>query len=365
MKRTITNINAQALAPATQDFNISMFSEAWEEWTRDRSETTRRGYNVTIKAFLYWIQEEGITRPQRSDIIRYREYLNTTHTSRLNGKPVLFTADTQARYFRGVKMFFSFLEAAGLYKDITKNIRSPKTNPAEFKRDYLEKEDILTILRSIDTRGETNKRNYALILTIILCGLRVIEISRANIGDIEKKGKERRLYIQGKGHDTKDTYKKIEPVLYEAIQDYLKMRDDISPEAPLFAAVGNNAKPGGGRLNVTSISRIVKTVLIKAGYNSKRLTAHSLRHTSITLDRKAGATIEEAQRHARHTSIVITQRYDHLLEKAEAQDEARIVNYLFSKEEEADTDTKAARILEGLSEEKKLKAIEILEALRG
>ena len=341
---TMTELTTnRGIQPATQLFNASLFANLWSEWLRDVSETTRKGYEVTIKSFLSWIAENDIKQPQREDIIDYRDFLAAPHASRKTGRPIKYTADTQARYFRGVKMFFSFLEANNLYKDITKNVRSPRTTPTEYKRDFLEKEDVIKILRNIDTRGEANKRNYALVLALVLCGFRIIEIQRANIGDIEQRGSEIRLYIQGKGHTDKDNYKKLPPELWSAITDYLAFRGKAPAEAPLFASVGTNARKGGERLTIPSISRLVKNVLKEAGYNSKRITAHSLRHTSVTLDRKAGASLEEASRHARHSSIAITQRYDHLLEKTEAKDEERIAAYLFGGTEEEGT---ASEILE-------------------
>jgi integrase/recombinase XerC len=261
-------------------------------------------------------------------------------------------------------MFFGFLEAQHLYDDITRNVRSPQTKVNEFKRDFLEREDALKIFESIDRRGEVGKRDYALILACVSCGFRIIELQRANIGDIETHAGERRLYIQGKGHLEKDAYKKIEPELWEALEDYITSRGNPGKDAPLFAAVASNAKAGGGRLTEPSISRIIKGVLKRAGYDSRRITAHSLRHTSVTLDRKAGASLEEASKHARHSSIVITQRYDHALERAEAKDERRIMDYLFKGEAaQEDPEGRAAELMARIPAAKREKALELLEAL--
>ena len=358
----LTTTTNNALLTA-QGFNSSRFAEAWEAWIKDRADTTQAGYNVTVKCFLEWIASEGIRHPEREDIVSYRQWLLTPHASRKTGETITFSADTAARYFRGCKMFFAFLEDQGLYKDITKNVRSPKTKVREFKRDSLEREDCLLLLDSIDTSTETGKRDYALILACITCGFRIIEMQRADIVDIETHAGEHRIYIKGKGHLEKDDYKKIEAELWEALEDYLTTRGTRSKEAPLFAAVASNAKPGGGRLTEPSISRIIKTRLKGAGFDSRRIVPHSLRHTSVTLDRKAGASLEEASKHARHSSIVITQRYDHALEKAQAKDERRIMDFLFNGETEKDTETQAAELMAKIPANKRAKALELLEAL--
>lgn len=361
MNALATTSNAQMIQ--AQGFNISCFTSAWEAWIRDRSETTQAGYNVTVKAFLQWLMDNNVTAPDRNHIILYRQWLLTPHASRKTGETITFSADTAARYFRGCKMFFAFLEAQGFYTDITKNVRSPKTTIREFKRDSLEREDCLRILESIDRATEAGKRDYCLILACISCGFRIIEMQRANIGDIEKHAGEYRLYIQGKGHMEKDDYKKLEAELMAALEDYLQVRGTTDKSAPLFAACGSNAKQGGGRLTEPSISRIIKNVLKKAGYDSRRITAHSLRHTSVTLDRKAGASLEEASKHARHSSITITQRYDHALEKAEAKDEARIIQFLFTGKTNQEAQAQAAELMARIPEDKKELALKLLKNL--
>lgn len=357
----LTTANAQELS--AQGFDGARLFTAWDAWISDRADNTKDGYNVTVRCFLEWLGDNRITRPGREDIISYKKWLLSPHASRKTGKEITFSADTAARYFRGCKMFFSFLEGAHLYEDVSKKVRSPKTKTSTFKRDSLEKEDVLRVFGSIDRTGEIGKRDYALILACVSCGFRIIELQRANIGDIETIAGEHRLYIQGKAHLEKDDYKKIEPELYAAIEDYLSSREDRNPEAPLFAAVKSNAKAGGGRLAEPSISRIVKGVLKKAGYDSRRITAHSLRHTSVTLDRKAGASLEEASKHARHSDISITQRYDHKLEKEEARDERRIMDYLFNGKTKEDESTQAAELMARIPANKREQALALLKAL--
>lgn len=51
-----------------------------------------------------------------------------------------------------------------------------------------------------------------------------------------------------------------------------------------------------------------------AGFNPPRLTAHSLRHTAMTLALKGGATLQQVQQFARHRLIETTLHYAHNLE---------------------------------------------------
>ncbi len=58
--------------------------------------------------------------------------------------------------------------------------------------------------------------------------------------------------------------------------------------------------------------------LKRAGLDSSRLSAHSLRHTAITLALKGGATLQQAQAMARHTDPKTTLVYVHNLARVEA-----------------------------------------------
>ena len=84
-----------------------------------------------------------------------------------------------------------------------------------------------------------------------------------------------------------------------------------------------------GRLTTRSISRIVKDNLRKAGIDSDRITAHSLRHTAVTLSLLGGATIQEAQSMARHKNINTTLIYAHNINRIKHAPE-RVIDTMLS-----------------------------------
>ena len=71
--------------------------------------------------------------------------------------------------------------------------------------------------------------------------------------------------------------------------------------------------------------------LKEAGYNSEKLTAHSLRHTAVTLSLLGGNTLQEVQQFARHTDISTTQIYAHNLDRAKNKCEETIAEAIFNK----------------------------------
>ena len=67
--------------------------------------------------------------------------------------------------------------------------------------------------------------------------------------------------------------------------------------------------------DLRSISRIVKEHLKEAGYNNDRLTAHSLRHSAVTLALLQGQDLAEVQAFARHRDISTTMIYNHAVDQ--------------------------------------------------
>lgn len=316
----------QPTAPAQAHFSAELFSRFMDYC--DVKESTEDGYTVAIKHFAKWLNAQQITLPTREDVKAYKEHLATVSSKK--GKP--YAAATQARYFRACKLFFKWCAAEGLYPNVADNLKPAKARMDVHHRDALTGEDMRGILDRIERTDEAGKRDYAMMLLCVTCGLRIVEFQRANIEDLQTIRGQGVLFIQGKGHDEKDAYKKIVPAVHDAILDYLTTRQGWSKSDPLFVATATNARPGGGRLTVPSISRIVKNILVASGYDSSRITAHSLRHTSVTLALEAGLTLQQAQAHARHASPATTEIYAHNIDQEKEQPEMAVYNRIYGIE---------------------------------
>lgn len=303
---------------------LAALLEAFIDYTSVK-ETTLNGYKVYLRHFAEWIRENHITQPTRTDIKAYKAHLDT-YTSPRTGKPL--TAGTRSQYFRACKHFFKWTAAEGLYPNIADNIKGPKHTAHNRHKDALSAEDTKNILATIDTRTTTGKRDFCMILLAITGGLRIIEMQRANIDDIKTIAGEKVLFIQGKGRDEKDEYKKLPQGVTDALAAYLTTRPNAKKSDPLFTGTSNRAKDQ--RITEPSISRIIKTAFRAAGYDSDRLTAHSLRHTGITLLLQSGASLQEAQAFARHADPKTTEIYAHNLDRAKDKSEQTIYNQIFT-----------------------------------
>ena len=355
--------NSRNLTPA-QEFNPGLFDDfiAWI----DRSEKTARSYITNFRQFIAWLKYAAIRTPQRQDIISYRQWLTAEHEaikldpdsitgwkyrtdSAGNRLRITCKPNTIAQYLRSVCQFFRWTAANNLYPDIAANIHAPKLRHDRHSKEALTAPEVLAIEKSIaqraqertqaaqnaqkDTAGrmqrstEQGKRLYAMYLLAVNAGLRTVEISRANIKDLETKGGQTWLYIWGKGRTEADQKKPIAPEVAAAVKEYLKSRTDKpTGNSPLFVSTGNRS--GGKRIAPTTISTMLKRAMQEAGFNSDRLTAHSLRHTAGTAVQEVTGDIYKTQKYMRHSNPATTEIYLHNdTEKAEAGIAQQLYNH--------------------------------------
>ena len=353
----------------------------------DRSPKTTRSYLTNLKQFLAWMKYAGIERPSRQDIISYREWLTVEHDAiRLapsspsgweyrtdgTGEPVkvICAANTVAQYLRSVAQFFRWTAASGLYPDIAANIHAPKLRNDTHKKDALTAQEVQEIETSIaeraaervqtaqeaqkDTAGrmqrstEQGKRLFAIYTLAVNAGLRTVEISRANVKDLVTKGGQAWLYVWGKGHSEPDQRKPLAPEVVAAVKDYLKSRtDNPTGASPLFVATGNRS--GGKRLAPTTISKMLKSAMQEAGFDSPRLTAHSLRHTAGTAIMEMTGNLYTAQTYMRHSNPATTEIYLHNETDRQEADIAQQLYHLYHGTGSTDTRGRLEQLIERMT----------------
>ena len=296
----------------TLDFNI------FERFINylDASPKTVETYKKALRQFFNYLGLHGIRQPQREDVLAFRDDLKASGL-----KPT-----TVQNYITATRIFFKWTEQEGLYPNIAEHVKGAKLDK-NHKKDYLTSRQAKEVLAGVQTDSEEGLRNYAILSLMVTGGLRTIEVSRADVGDLRTVGENTVLFVQGKGREEKTEYIKISAPVEKAIRTYLKARDLTTEEQPLFTSTSNNSR--GKRITTRTVSAIVKNALKAAGYDSARLTAHSLRHTAITLALLAGREITEVQQFARHANLNTTMIYNHALDQAKNSCSDAITNAIF------------------------------------
>ena len=281
----------------------------------DASPKTVQTYSRAIQQFLKWLRANGINQPTREDVIAFREELKAGHK-----------ASTVQNYIVAIRLFFQWLEQEGIYPNVAKHIKGAKISK-EHKKDYLTSTQVKAVMSGITTDTPQGRRDYAMFALMVTGGLRDIEVHRANIEDLRTVGDSTCLFLEGKGRQDRADFIKVPPVVEKAIRASLADRKDAKGSSPLFISLSNNSK--GQRMSTRSISGVVKTALKRAGYDSDKLTSHSLRHTAITLSLLGGNTVQEVQQFARHSNIATTMIYAHNLDRMKNKCESTIASAIF------------------------------------
>jgi site-specific recombinase XerD len=151
-----------------------------------------------------------------------------------------------------------------------------------------------------------HERDRAMVLAMVLGGLRRCEVLGLRLGDVQVP--ERSVFIaEGKGG-----HERVVPIsntFFAALGEYLRQE---RPQGLLTDRVFVTLKgPCRGRpMTSDGVDQILRAARERAGL--ERGTCHQLRHTCLTRLREAGMELEAVQAQAGHASIESTRIYLHL-----------------------------------------------------
>lgn len=292
--------------------SVSDLDSAIEDFLAQLSkkQTTRDGYRRRLRQFSSWLQETGRLQALYSrtlakrDIVAYRDWMGAKGME----------ANSIGSYLTAVRRLFSFLQAQLIYPDICQDVEGPK-KPKGHRREWLSPEQLRSLLSGINRETMEGLRDYALLNLLARTGLRDIEASRALAGDIQQHKGAQVLWIHGKGRDSKDEFVVLTEEALGPIRAFLQLRQ-AGPKEPIFCSLSD--RNYGQALTARSISRIAKSRLRDIGLDDPKLSAHSLRHSAITLAILGGADLLQAQAMARHSDPRTTQQtYIHDIQRVQ------------------------------------------------
>lgn len=297
---------------------------AWEPYTEDQVirwenrldvvERTKENYRLGLASFCEFARACGVSSPEEVDedlVLGFKEFLQEYGRS----------SSCISLYLAGVR---SFLNSLGGENPAAK-VRGAKAKRG-FKKEALSLDEARRLLKCYPGDDEASVRNRTIISLMLHTGLRDIEVVRANVGDRGTDSGHRVLHIQGKGREEADAIVKLAPTVNRQIDEYLALRENAALDQPLFTSISNNNR--GGRLTTYTVSTLVKSALRQIGIDDPRYTAHSLRHTAITLALIGGASDAETKEMARHADISTTMIYSHHINRLQSAAEDKVAKLL-------------------------------------
>ena len=206
----------------------------------------------------------------------------------------------RARKLSAIKSFFKYLtvRTKQLAENPVAELEYPKLRKSLPR--YLTLEQCASLLKAVS--GPNEKRDYAILMLFLNCGIRRSELVGLNLNDVY----EDRIRVVGKGN--KERFVFFGSACRKAIDAYLPERHKrvLTDNRALFGSRDNN------RISVTAVHRMIKKYLLMAGLDPDQFSAHKLRHTAATMMLSGGVDVKTVQEVLGHENLNTTQIYTHI-----------------------------------------------------
>lgn len=224
------------------------------------------------------------------------------------------SAATISRTWSTWNQLFAFLVAEDMVPGnpmaAVEKPRVPKSRPKAIVGD--DSVDRLLRVAAAGRQGARDpwpERDFAVVVTLLTCGLRLSELLDLSMRSIDGPPEDRVIGVRGKGN--KERTVPLEPEVESIIAAYIESRlrrfpGRIAADAPLF--VDNR----GVRMGRGALQYMIEQLYREAGIRTKvpaGALVHALRHTFATSLARNGASGTELQRLLGHESLATTQRY--------------------------------------------------------
>ncbi len=290
MNRTALDVEATAGNPALPAL-VDLYLLRCQ--VEGKSVQTVSAYRYTLGRFLRTLAEDGV--PLEAAAVQQE------HLYRYLGRFTALSLDTRHRYFREVRCFFNWITANGYVPASPfarlHNVRLPQKIVRVFTPD-----DLRQLLAACPATP-LGARDRAVLMTLLDTGLRVSELVRLTLDDVDLETQRLRvLYAKG----NKQRVAAFSDDCGQELVRFLKVRG--REPGPLFCA-----SDGHGSLRQTVALRPngVKQMLRRLGRTTglAKVHAHRFRHTFATWAIEQGARELDVQLLLGHSSPDMVRRY--------------------------------------------------------
>lgn len=248
------------------------------------SETSIKSYYFSAESFSKWLD---VPIHDVTPAILY-QYLDYLHHKRL--QPRSINSNLQR-----IKRFYDYL-----YHEENLKISNPVKSAYKQKLPkplpkFLTNREITILFNSIK-----NKRDYAIFILMLRCGLRVAEVANLSIPSIDFDSS---MILVLKGKFAKDRVVYIGEDAQQALSDYLRTRKKAKTNKVFLV------QKGSFKGSPISIRGIQKRIEYYSKVTGITVSCHRLRHTMATQLLNAGAMLVTVQEILGHDCIYSTQLY--------------------------------------------------------
>ncbi|MCE9637247.1 MAG: tyrosine recombinase XerC [Planctomycetes bacterium] len=263
---------------------------------RHVSPHTLNAYGGDLSRLSAFLELQRVADVRRVDLAVLRRFLSHEEERGL-------AKTSLARTVASVRSLWKWMHRERIVPtNIATALRSPKRRRS--LPEPLTKEEVERALAPPEDSGFLSARAGAVMEVLYSAGLRVVEITRLDLADVDfARGT---LRVRGKGRKERLSF--LGAPARGAVQRYLGLRQ-LTPKLRDAPAVFVNSR--GGRLSVRGVQRIVDKELARAGL-AGRGSPHTLRHSFATHLLDQGADLRSVQEMLGHADLATTQIYTHV-----------------------------------------------------
>jgi integrase/recombinase XerD len=256
-------------------------------------------YESDLEKLLQFLEVKGKkVSPKKIQSKDIREFMQWIALMGLSAK-------SQSRILSGIKAFFRYLILENELKhNPTDLIEAPKVGRK--LPDTLSREEVITLLESVDLSHPQGERNRAMLEVLYGCGLRVSELINLKLTDWHQN--EGFVKVIGKGN--KQRLAPIGSIAEKHLTTYLQQIRSHQKRVKgheNFIFLNRNGK----QLSRVMVFYIIKDLAIKNNFQ-KKISPHTFRHSFATHLIEGGADLRAVQEMLGHESITTTEIYTHL-----------------------------------------------------
>jgi site-specific recombinase XerD len=259
-----------------------------------KSPNTLKAYAWTLKRFAEIAQDEGFPEDVRR--------ITAAHIYTYLGRFAHLSLETRHRYHREVSCFFNWLQTTGYVSQSPftniKKVRLPLKIVQPFSPD-----DVLKLLACCDAGTPIGARDRAILLVLLDTGIRVGELVRLELSDLDLKGRRMKV-LHGKGN--KQRVVAFGDDCAKALRRYLEARG-MQPGRLFVAAGGHRNLMPDSRLQPNAVKQMLRRLGRQTGI--PKVHAHRFRHTFATWAIEQDARELDVQYLLGHSTPDMVRRY--------------------------------------------------------
>lgn len=256
----------------------------WCEYLQGRQYATKtiQVYGQALHQFLIWLGDEHHKEVRKEDVNNYMHYL--VHNKNIS-------RSYQNQVVNAIKSFYSHILSIHLSPDMIERPRREYHLPQ-----FLTREEVSQVFHTLG-----NFKHRAMISLVYACGLRLGEIIRIRLVDIDAS---QRLLMIRHSKGNKDRMVPLPESILLLLNDYAQA---YKPKHYLFEGQLN-----GQPYSERSVQQVFKGAVRKSGIRKQDATLHWLRHSYATHLLEMGTNLRDLQVLLGHKNIKTTEGYTHI-----------------------------------------------------